>query len=267
MHSYTPWFYHLPYANWFDSRYIKNIWWSQPTCKLTFVSVNLSVNSRSFASFSVHDFISVDNSDNSSRSISISLNWSSLLFSSEETFSLELKYWKSITVLWITLWLKIILWHMNITLLYNYLSSSATCFKSEFISSFWEFNVSFVFKSVSSCAFRELSSLLILSLRALFSSVKVLYFSRTVTNSVAAAASMISLALCSCLDSCKDYYFRQKIDFVANFKWIKAYKKTLKSNIFLYLLFSIFIILVISQFIHEICTLFSCLINLGSCVG
>ena len=104
-----------------------------------------------------------------------------------------------------------ILWHI-----FNYLSSSATCFKSESISSFWELNVSFVFKRVSSCAFRELSSLLILSLRALFSSVKVLYFSRTVTNSVAAAASMISLALCSCLDSCKDYYFRHKLDFIAN---------------------------------------------------
>ena len=135
---------------------------------------------------------------------------------------------------------------MNIILLYNYLSSSATCFKSEFISSFWEFNVSFVFKSVSSCAFRELSSLLILSLRALFSSVKVLYFSRTATNSVAAAASMISLALCSCLDSCKDYCFRHKLHFVADSMALKKYKKTLKLNIFLYLLLSILIILIIS---------------------
>ena len=108
------------------------------------------------------------------------------------------------------------LWHINIILSCNYLSSSATCFKSEFISSFWKLNVSFVFKRVSSCAFRELSSLLILSFRALFSSVKVLYFSRTVTNSVAAAASMISLALCSCLDSCKDYYDGHKLDFLTN---------------------------------------------------
>ena len=108
------------------------------------------------------------------------------------------------------------LWYINTILIHNYLSSSATCFKSEFISSFWEFNVSFVFKRVSSCAFRELSSLLILSFRALFSSVKVLYFSRTVTNSVAAAASMISLALCSCLDSCEDYYDGHKLDFLTN---------------------------------------------------
>ena len=114
------------------------------------------------------------------------------------------------------IYIESILWHINIIFSYNYLSSSATCFNSEFISSFWELNVSFVLKRFSSCAFRELSSLLILSLRALFSSVKVLYFSRTVTNSVAAAASMISLALCSCLDSCKDYYFRNKLDFVAD---------------------------------------------------
>ena len=128
------------------------------------------------------------------------------------------------------MWINIesILWHINIIFSYNYLSSSATCFNSEFISSFWELNVSFVLKRFSSCAFRELSSLLILSLRALFSSVKVLYFSRTVTNSVAAAASMISLALCSCLDSCKDYYFRHKLDFIANSIALKNVYKNLK---------------------------------------
>ena len=61
------------------------------TCKLTLVSVNFSVNSSNLASFSLQDFMSVDNSSTSSRNISISLWRSALFFSSDESLTLKLK--------------------------------------------------------------------------------------------------------------------------------------------------------------------------------